>query len=126
METILSDKTKFEHISNVDPSLTMVRLEDRINNFLKQLKTKELICESIYKLLYVSGFAPGILYGLAKIHKDNIPLRPILAAYKTAGYKIAKYLVPLIEPFASNDFTLKNSYEFYCSIQGLDNSNTTG
>ena len=41
METILSDKTKFEHISNVDPFLTTVRLEDRINNFLKQLKTKK-------------------------------------------------------------------------------------
>ena len=60
------------------------------------------------------------------IHKDNIPLRPILAASKRAGYKIAKYLVPLIEPFASNDFTLKNSYEFYSSNQGLNNSNTTG
>ena len=53
-------------------------------------------------------------------------MRPILAAYKTAGNKIAKYLVPLIEPFASNDFTVKNSYEFCSSIQGLNNSNTTG
>ena len=33
METILSDNTKFEHISNVDPFLTMVRLEDRIKQF---------------------------------------------------------------------------------------------
>ena len=72
METILIDKTKFEHISNVDPFLTTVRLEDRINNFLKQLKTKELISESIYKLLYVSGSTPGILYGLAKIHRQYI------------------------------------------------------
>ena len=77
--------------------------------------------------MFLVPFLHGILYGLAKIHnKDNIPLRPILAAYKTAGYKIAKYLVPLIQPFASNDFTLKNSYEFYSSIQGLNNSNTTG
>ena len=76
METILIDKTKFEHISNVDPFLTTVRLEDRINNFLKQLKTKELISESIYKLLYVSGSTPGILYGLAKIHKDNSYIFP--------------------------------------------------
>ena len=73
METILNDKTKFEHISNVDPFLTTVRLEDRITNFLKQLKTKELISESIYKLLHVSGSAPGILYGLAKTTKTIFP-----------------------------------------------------
>ena len=72
--------------------------------------------ESIYKLLYVSDSAPGILYGLAIIHKHNIPLRPILAAYKRVGYKIAKYLVPLIEPLASNESTLKNSYELHSAI----------
>ena len=61
-----------------------------------------IISDSTYKLIYASGSAPGILYGLAKIHKPGIPFRPILAAYRTAVYKVAKFLVLLIEPFTSN------------------------
>ena len=45
--------------------------------------------------LYVTGYGPGILYGLPKVHKanfrDNFPFRPIFAAYKTAPYKLAKF-----------------------------------
>ena len=43
-------------------------------------------------------------------------MRPILAAYNTTVYKLSKFLVPLIEQFTVNEFSLKNSYEFYNSI----------
>ena len=36
-----------------------------------------------------------------------MPLRPILAAYNTAMYNLTIFLIPLIEPFSTNDFTLK-------------------
>ena len=126
MNDIVSNSTKFKKVEMQDSFLTSVRLEDRINNFLKKLTNKNIISEETYKHLYVSGSAPGILYGLAKIHKPNIPFRPILAAYRTAMYKLAKFLIPLIEPFTYNEFTVKNSSEFYKSIISLNSSNTTG
>ena len=44
---------------------------------------------------------------------DNcLPFRPILSAIKTPSYNIAKYLVPILEPIATNKFTIKNSFEF--------------
>ena len=46
--------------------------------------------------MYATGTLPGILYGLPKIHKNGTPLRPIPSAIGTAGYKLAKFFVPLL------------------------------
>ena len=58
----------------------------------------------------------GIPYGLCKVHKqlvDNCPpFRPIMSAMKTPTYKLAKFLVPLLEPITTNMYTIKNSFEF--------------
>ena len=50
-------------------------------------------------------------YGLPKVHKRSVPLRPIIAAYNTASYKLAKFLVPILRPYTTNNFTVKNSHE---------------
>ena len=90
---------------------------ERINRLLRKLKETSTISEEEYRRLYASGSSPGILYGLAKTHKIGIPLRPILAAYNTATYSLSKFLIPLIEPFSTNDYTLRNSHEFVESLR---------
>ncbi|XP_066944595.1 uncharacterized protein [Macrobrachium rosenbergii] len=67
-----------------------------------------------------SGSSYGIMYGLPKIHKDNIPLRPILSSINTPNYKLAKYLVPLLEPLTNNAYTLRNSLGFKNEILKQD------
>lgn len=42
-----------------------------------------------FKQLAPTDSRPGILYGLPKIHKDNIPLRPILLAIGTHSDNLA-------------------------------------
>ena len=88
--------------------------------FLSDVKKAGKITDSIYRHLYASVSSPGILYGLPKIHKPDVPLRPILASYNTAMHNLAKFLIPLIEPFSTNDFTLKNSYQFYDQISSFN------
>ena len=67
----------------------------------------KLIEEETLQQLHVSGSGPGILYGLSKIHKSNFAqnfqFRPIFAAFDTASYKIAKFLVPFLRPLSSNE-----------------------
>ena len=75
------------------------------------LKDSGTISEANYQSLYSTGGSYGILYGLPKIHKEGCPLRPILTSYDTPNYKIAKFLVPLLEPLTSNQYTLPNSYK---------------
>ena len=98
----------------------VLKLDDKTNRFLSDMKKAGKIPDSIYRHLYASGSSPGILYGLPKIHKPDVPLRPILAAYNTAMYNLAKFLIPLIEPFSTNDFALKNYYQFYDQISSLN------
>ena len=56
------------------------------------------------------------LYGLSKIHKplgNGFPkLRPILSAINTGIYNWENFFVPLFKPFTSNNYTVKDSFDF--------------
>ena len=87
-----------------------------------------LLSDEVYKQLYVTGSGPGILYGLPKIHKSNFatdfPLRPIFAAYNTASYKLSKFLVPILAPFTTNEYTATNSFSFVNDVSKVHNADS--
>ena len=103
---ILDDDSKFEKINN-DWFKTILKQEDKVNRFLRLIKNN--LPESCYNFLFASGSVPGILYGLPKIHKLDCPIRPILSAIGTVNYNIAKFLVPILSPLTSNDYTVKKT-----------------
>ena len=114
---ILTDATKFEKVEkNKDNPIKIVfSLEDKIRRSLQ--KTFKLVDSNgkrgpTYEFLYPSGTNLGILYGLPKVHKANLPIRPILSAVNTPNYLLAKYLVPNLTPLTKNDFTVHSSFEF--------------
>ena len=76
---------------------------------MKFITTERHISSTCNSLL-TSGSGPGILYALFKILIADISLRSILAAYNTAAYKIANFLVPPLEPYTHDDFSLPISY----------------
>ena len=49
-------------------------------------------------------------------------MRPILSANNTVSYDLSKYITPLLSHLTTNDFTIKNSYEFSNKIQNFPNS----
>ena len=103
METIVSDHSKFSIVT--DPILKTIRqVEDKINRLLTKLKSLGMISGELYKQLFVSGSTPGILYGLPKIHKALVPLRPICSACGTPSYNLANFLVPVLSPLTKNDY----------------------
>ena len=101
-----------------------LRVEDKINRFLLKLKNLKKIPSEVYDKLRSTGSSPGILYGLPKIHKPDFSskfqFRPIFAAYKTPSYNLAKYLVPILNPLTTNQYTVENSYKFAEEIQDQD------
>ena len=115
MNHILSDSTKFSEIGSPEYHI-IYKIEDKINRTLKQLKDENIISDQIYQSLYSSGSSFSVLYGLPKVHKENIPLRPILAAYNSPNFSIAKFLVPLLNDLATNQYTLTNSAKFIPEI----------
>ena len=119
VKSILSDATKF-HLINEPVLKTIRQVEDKVNRIISKLKKLSMISDSVYKELHVSGSTPGILYGLPKVHKVLVPLRPIFAACGTPTYKLAKFLVPLLSTLTVNEYTIKNSSEFVNSLSGLE------
>ena len=63
------------------------------------------------------------MYGLPKIHRESTPLRPILSANNTPSYNLSKFLVSKLTSLTTNEYTLKNSYEFSEYIKTLRNAN---
>ena len=115
MNELLSDQTKFLSVGTPDFA-TIFKAEDKINRSLKQFKDAHIITDETYHSLYSSGSSFGTLYGLPKVHKEGIPLRPILASYNSPSYPIAKFLVPILSTLTTNQYTLLNSSEFIPQI----------
>ncbi|XP_066933903.1 uncharacterized protein [Clytia hemisphaerica] len=64
--------------------------EEVIAEKLKSLLSENKINEKLFDDIKPIGSQPPRLYGLAKIHKPLIPLRPVLSMPGSAYYKIAK------------------------------------
>ena len=126
--SVLSDATKFRLVSgSLDkPALQsgsihkiMLQVEDKVNRLLDKMKKLGMISKELYSDIFASGTVPGILYGLPKVHKLLVPLRPIFSACGTPTFKLAKFLVPLLAPLTVNEYTVKNSYQFAEDIRQL-------
>ena len=119
---ILNDHTKFERILD-DPLLTTLNKEEKVNRLLRKLKAEGVIDDALYTRLFATGSRPGILYGLPKVHKEGCPIRPILSAIGTYNYNLSKFLVPLLAPITTNEYTVKDTFGFVKEVCDFDFSN---
>ena len=104
--TLLNDKSTYAVLNSDYTSKTS-------NNMLLDLQKAGKISDSTYKMLDSSdGLCPRF-YGLPKIHKPGIPLRPIVTFVNSPTYAISGYLARILSPVVGNtDYTVKNSCEF--------------
>ena len=82
---------------------------------LKRLEKSGSLSTSQYKKIKAVRSWPGILYGLCKLHKAFTdicpPFRPIISAFGTPSYKLAKFLVSKLSSITFKEFTVKY---FFC------------
>ena len=119
MDEILPDNSKFELLDE-DPIKVTLQRENQVKTLLKKLKASNSIDEKTYNELYPTGSRIGILYGLPKIHKLNVPLRPILSCVNHYSYKLPKFFIPLLTPISTNSFTVKDSFSFVQELVSSD------
>ena len=86
-----------------DPTL---KLERTIASRLKDLEKKREIDDHLRKRITPQQSCPPQLYGLPKIHKPKVPLRPIVSSIGSATYHLMKELSPILT-------LLKGSYSLY-------------
>ena len=68
----------------------MLKEEERIQATLKELLDQNKIGQILYEKMRPKGSQPPRLYGLAKVHKENTPVRPVLSMPGSAYYGVAK------------------------------------
>ena len=54
-----------------------------------------------------SDATPATFYGLPKIHKPDVPLRPITSSINCPTYQVSRYLASILPPLQNNKYTVK-------------------
>ena len=113
---ILEDTNTYRVIQT-DPTS---RLKNKLINILRRIKTATGLQENIYKKMYPTGASPPKFYGLPKIHKKNIPLRPIVSSIGSVAYGLAKVLANIIKPLMGcSEHHVQNSQKFVEEIKEM-------
>ena len=118
LSDMVADESKFEKIKveeNKDYNF-MVKEKSIVDSLLSELVKKKSMNPDLRTKLLPDGPKPARLYGLPKIHKpivDGLPkYRPIISQIGSATYKIAKYLLPFMEPLTTNEYTVRDTFHF--------------
>ncbi|CAF5069104.1 unnamed protein product, partial [Rotaria sp. Silwood1] len=93
MEALVSDHTTFKQIFE-DP---IIAEEDRL------IRSQ-----------------PARLYGLPKVHKTGLPLRPILSASGTFNYGIAQLLVHRLSHLKKHSTVIDDTFKFVDELHSLN------
>ena len=132
MEIILNDESKFTKIGPAEIHDKTCTIERNLQQVLLKLtKAEELakngkkrkinkqLTEEDYKVVRPIGSQRPRLYGLPKVHKKDVPLRPILSMVGSAQHKLAKWLVRLLEPVIKfyTEYCVEDSFTFVDSIR---------
>ena len=84
MDSLVTDKQTYEVLKR-DPTPALQR---KLNNKLLTLKKTDKIDFRRYNRLRCSVPQPPKLYGLPKLHKPNIPMRPIVSFCGSPTYQL--------------------------------------
>ena len=68
------------------------KLKNMLIVLLKKIKADGGINDQLHKKMYPTGAVAPIFYGLPKIHKRDIPLRPIVSSRGSINYEVGKEL----------------------------------
>ena len=105
------------NILHHDPT---AKYERHLIQLLLNQKRKGYLPPKIYWSIHPSGSKIPLFYGLPKVHKANVPLRPIVAAQGSVTYQLAKFLSSILGPLiGKSNHHIVNSEDFIQSIKHL-------
>ena len=108
MLSLLNDCNKFRKL-NTDPT---EKREASLQRYLRVLRKSGVLTTDIYNRIRPTGSNPTQIYGLPKLHKTDIPLRPIISGIGSYSHNLAKYLTEILKPYAVSEHCVKDSFQF--------------
>ena len=134
MNTILSDQTKFIKMQKERDKTAVI--EKAISKVLRSMKQAGYIDAVTFARLHPTGSVIPRMYGLPKVHKPGLPLRPILDMSNSPYHPMAKWLAEILEPIRRelavhsvtdtfqfvnkiNDLRINDHYMFSLDVESL-------
>ena len=112
---LLSDNKTYEKLKG-DPTN---KYKNKVIKSLQKLEKEGVIDKQLYYKLYPGEATPSI-YGLPKIHKKDVPLRPIVSGIDSVTYNVAKHLTSILAPLVGQgEHHIENTGDFVQKIKGL-------
>ena len=115
MLTILNDQSKFKP-SNHDTSLSNLT---KFQRSLYYLKSKTAILNDVYEKIYPTATTTPSLYGLPKLHKPGIPLRPILSCSGSFNYECARWLSHSLNNLRQHPTNIPDTFQFLTKLSDI-------
>ena len=96
------------------------KYKNKLISLLKTINSEDGINNSTYRRLYPTGAVSPKYYGLPKIHKPGVPLRPIISSRGSATYETAKELANIIKPLVGRSpHHVQNNKDFLENIKDI-------
>ena len=93
------------------------RLSRKLTEKLLSLKRSGHLSESVYNKIRPKHKQPPRIYGQPKIHKPNVPLRPIVSCINTFAYDLSAHLADILSPLTGkSEYAVTNSTHFVNTI----------
>ncbi|BHF66756.1 hypothetical protein SprV_0200977800 [Sparganum proliferum] len=120
IQSILSDQKKFKKVDKEKDCTDEV--EAKLTECLRRLHTEGYISDRELEHLRPVGTHIPRLYGLPKIHKEGLPVRPILDMRNSPYHAIAKWLAEKLKPIQHQlaPRSYRDTFEFIDDIKDLN------
>lgn len=107
---ILADDSYYKLI-NRDPTNS---LQQKANKIVSALKKQGYINDEQSKKMMIYNSRPARFYGLPKVHKSQLALRPIISAVSCPNSGISSYVTEILTKAydKNNDYYVADSFEF--------------
>ena len=116
IQKLLEDKKTYELLKK-DPTTTV---KNKLLNIMKKWKKEGTLSQELYKQIYPTSDLAPKFYGLPKIHKPLMPLRPIVAGNGSVTENVAKHLAKILNAVkGKNPHSIRNSVDFVNKVKDL-------
>ena len=119
MNDILEDQSKFQKMEKEKDKT--IQIEKALCKQLRILKQKDVIDSMTFERIRPTGSIIPRLYSLLKLHKQNVPLRPILDMCNSPYHATAKWLTKILEPIRREivKHSVNDSFHFVRQVKDM-------
>ena len=127
MNVILADDSKFERLGGTETHDHTLQQERALQAFLLRAVNAGHIRRDVYDRIRPVGSTRPRMYGIPKLHKAGVPLRPILSMTNAPQHEMAKWLAEVLRPVVNkySRHTIKDTFEFCRNIEEFQSQNDT-